>query len=633
MHLFGLSAIQFLMVLGASVAVVAALYRLRLRRRRVEVSFAPLWEKVVLTRPANSLFERLRQLVSFLLQVAFVTLVILAIAEPRLASDGERERSLIIVIDAGGSMQALLDPGDAKPLTRLAQAKTQALELVGELGSSDLAMIIRAGAAPDPLTPFTSDRAKLTEAIEKLRPADGPSDLAGAVRFAARLLPSPRAKIFVFTDRPRDLATAGELRSGPDAVGVLSRGFVRGSGSDEKVRWCRVGKPVDNLVITRFAARLAPESPGEYEVFYEVRNFSNAEANATLRIETDAAPPALIEETPVRLAPGGKASGIIRRLIHSDTVLRARLMVAQTRLPSGGQAFLSANVAGKNAGPAAEWTDALALDNRASAAVAAPRVLRVTLVGGEDFFLEKLLQSDPLIRWTRVASADYTDNGGRTRGSAPTVSDAADVVIFDRCTPESSAPRAIYIAPTGAASPVKASGEIRDAWIDRLADDHPVTRFVGRLSDLNIARAEVLVSEPGDVVLASSAGSPVMIARERAGRRLVAIGFSLTDSDLVLRVAFPKLFRNALNWLASDGVAQPPSAGEERTQAGAPVPHTARDESVCDLRSVPAPADVETERPRLGPAGSAGEAWPWLVAVALALTVFEWFSYHRRWTV
>jgi len=635
MHLFGLTLVQLLSFLGASVLVVAALYRLKLRRRTVVVSFAPLWQKVVRDRPASSLFERLRRLVSLLLQLAFVFLVLLAIARPRLSTDAERERRFVVVVDAGGSMQAVMDLTSGKPRTRLDQAKDAARTLVGRLGETDRAMVVRAGVWPEPATAFETDRRVLLDALQDLEADDCRSNLGDAVRFAQRLVPGAPERVFVFTSSPHDAAL-------PD------------------VEWRQIGKPLGNVAITRFAARLAPESPGEYEILFEVRNFSKTDADVRLRIDALAEPPAspgkgagspadkapdpssprLIEDRPLTLVAGGRVSDVIRGIARADMKLCARL----TR--SDGS----------------ELRDGLPLDDHAFACVRAPRRTHVTVVGTENFFLDSVLKSDPLIEWRRVVPAEYTPQ------------DDADVVIFDNCVPAASAGRAIYIHPKGAGSPVPSSGAIQDAFVDKVAEDHPVMRFMGTLGDLSIAESEALVPGEHDVVLASCAGTPVMLARDHQNRRLVVLGFDLTSSDLVLRVAFPKLFRNAISWIVSGEVRAevgvfltgervaldaPGESVELRKPAGGSMPLAAldgrvtfvpgrvgfyemngrpiavnlSDEAVSDLYSVPAPDGKE--EPGVIPArASVGwELWPLLAGVALVLTLFEWISYHRRWTV
>ena len=595
MQLFGLTALQFGTLLGGSILVVAVLYRLRLRRRTVVVSFAPLWRRVVRDRPATSLFERLRRLLSFLLQVAFVFLVLLAIARPRLSSDAERERRFVMVIDASARMQALTDLTGTPVRTRFDEAKDRMRELVGRLGDTDRALIVCAGLTPEALTAFETDREPLLRAVRLVHPYDCASDLAAAVRFARRLIPEAPERVFVFTDRPRD-------------------------GTFSDVQWRRVGKPLDNLAITRFAVGTPPASPGEYELFFEVRNFGRTEADVRLRVKRLAEGLPVIEDRPLRLVAGGRAVDVIRGVVREDVQL-----VAELTHEDGSPV-----------------RDGLPLDNRAFAVTRAPRITRVGVVGGENFFLDSVLESDPLIQWKRVATQAFITPW------------KPDVVVFDGVSPTAPVPRAIFIAAAGD-WPVKTAGSIKDVFVDGLAVEHPVMRFVGRLGDLNILKSRVLEAEAGDVVLASCAASPVMLARETEGRRLVALGFDLKDSDLVLRVAFPKIFRNAVNWLVSGEVG--PSRthlaagealefharGEHRRFVlrqvgfhdvnGRTVAVNLADETTSNLHAVPGADEKEEDVPSLARASVGWELWPYLVACALALTLTEWVSYHRRWTV
>ncbi len=570
MHLLGLTLAQFGALLAISVAAAAALYALKQRRRTVVVSFAPLWAQVTADRRRTSLFERLRQLLSFLLQVAFVFLVLAAIARPRLGGGDERERRFVVVIDCGASMQARLDASAER--TRFDEAKSLARELVGHVSADDRVMIVCAGLEPEAVTAFEADRRSLFSALEILHPYDARSDLDEAVRFATRL--AGRAdRVVVFTDQA-DVAHQPQ----------------------EKVAWHRVGKPLDNLAITKFAARPLAESPGEWELFFEVRNFTRAEASARLRIERSGARAATIDDRPLKLAPGGAVSDVLHGLAGEDATLRAHLVDEK------GEPL----------------RDGLALDDSAEAAIRAPRVVKVLVVGAADFFLDAALASDPFVAARHVEPKDYAGSG---EGDA-------DAVIFDGFAPAQMPPRAVLINAPGA-------GELRDAFIDRVDESHPVMRWVGRLSDVRIARSRVLAPEPGDVVLASCAGSPVMLAREHNGRRLVEIGFDLKESDLPLRVAFPKLVRNAVRWAATgeapDAAAiagiEPRDGTSDLFWCGTPAPG-------CDFRF----SGTEGKHPPEGgwatQATQAGlELAPALAAIALALTLFEWLSYHRRWTV
>ena len=59
------------------------------------------------------------------------------------------------------------------------------------------------------------------------------------------------------------------------------------------------------------------------------------------------------------------------------------------------------------------------------------------------------------------------------------------------------------------------------------------------------------------VVLARSPESPMLVALERGKLRLLFIAFDLMASDLPLRVAFPILFHNTIEWFQPQRVEFP----------------------------------------------------------------------------
>ncbi|HUW56926.1 MAG TPA: hypothetical protein VMZ92_09835, partial [Planctomycetota bacterium] len=66
---------------------------------------------------------------------------------------------------------------------------------------------------------------------------------------------------------------------------------------------------------------------------------------------------------------------------------------------------------------------------------------------------------------------------------------------------------------------------------------------------------------------------------------------------------------------------------------GRTVAVNVNDEGVSNLHAVPGADEKEEDAPSLARASVGWELWPYLVACALALTLTEWVSYHRRWTV
>ena len=96
-----------LMTVGAALAgAVTLLYLVRVRRRRVQVPFSPLWRKVLQQRSAASLWDRLKRLLSWLLQLLLLALLLLALGNPRREGDVDESRAVVVLVDTSASMQA-----------------------------------------------------------------------------------------------------------------------------------------------------------------------------------------------------------------------------------------------------------------------------------------------------------------------------------------------------------------------------------------------------------------------------------------------------------------------------------------------------------------------------------------------
>ena len=134
----GLSGGQLLALGGAVALGVVLLYLLKLRRRRVEVPFVPLWDGLVEPRVTTALFRRLRRWLSLLVQLAIAALMVFALGDPRPSSAGggcgygglipQDPHHLVLVMDTSASMGAL-EGG----LTRLERAGQEAHALVDKL--------------------------------------------------------------------------------------------------------------------------------------------------------------------------------------------------------------------------------------------------------------------------------------------------------------------------------------------------------------------------------------------------------------------------------------------------------------------------------------------------------------------
>jgi hypothetical protein len=293
------------------------------------------------------------------------------------------------------------------------------------------------------------------------------------------------------------------------------------------------------------------------------------------------------------------------------------------------------------------------------------------LVSDGNLFLEGALLLDENATIDKVAPAGWD----------PAVAARYDALVFDGFTPPSPPPLpALYLDPHGAGSPFAVAGEVGAPFFSDVAEHHPLMRWV-TLRDLNVTRASRFALQPGDVALASSARAPLIAARERP-HKTVAVGFDVRRSDLPLRVAFPVLLVNALEWFAGDEATLQASYATGRTWripmegeraaltdpdgvtatvpvvdgsarhygrkvgfytiapvGGAPHPRALAASLADPAESAIAPVarltvDGETLAPPDGfRPGLRRELWALLALAALAVVLVEWWTYNRRITV
>lgn len=615
--------------LAAGAATLVALYLLKLRRRRLEVPFADLWRRVLSETQSTALWKKLRRIVSLLVQLVLLALILTALLDPRLSAT-QHGRSIAIVVDTSASMQAIDGgPGAAAGRTRLEAAQEEARRIVRGLAGDDEAMIVSMDARPAPRGGFARDDRALLSDLASLRATDTAADLLRALGLAGDAL------------RGRQRPTLVLIGDGAWRQGELDEG-ARALGANIDLRYVPVGSSSDNVGITAFAVRRYQANQTSYEVLVEVQSFRKKASTVTLQLLQDGE---VVETQKLTLGAGERAQRLYPDLAGAGARLEARLTDAH---------------------------DALPRDDVAYAVLPQKRKEKVLLVTGGDLFLEGALLLDENLdvekiapgKWDAAASAKY------------------DAVVLDGFTPETP-PRthALYLDPHGAASPFAVRGRVAAPFVTETAAAHPLMRWVA-LKDLNIAQASTFALERGDVAIASSFKQPIIVARERDGRKTVALGFDLKRSDLPLRVAFPVLLINALDWfagadtglVASYATGRPwrapvPAGASELwvrapdgTRTRAPV-HDGRASYVAaragfyELEAAGAPtrtvavnlanseeSKIEPKQkltadsrqltaPEEGRIGVRRELWGYFVVLALLLAFVEWWTYNRRVTV
>lgn len=629
MELTGLGLAQVLTVLGAFGAGVVVLYLLKLRRRQVEVPFVRLWREILAEKQTTQLLSTLKRILSLLIALAIVALLAWALGDPRWQGASREGRTLVVLVDASASMQAT----DVDP-SRLEVAKREARRLAEGLGPNDRMLVAQMDATTAPLSPLTGERRVLLDAVDRVRPTDVAADLRAGLRFGLDVLrDQPRGELAILSD--------GVLGTVPDEERRLARSGVR-------LSWKKIGRRGRNVGITAFSVRRYPLDKSQSEVLVELWNPGTRNESVELTLLGDGQP---IDVQRLQLRAGERLQRFFANVSGADATLEARLALAdRTR-------------------------DDLPADDRAFARLPERRRARILAVSAGNLYLQAALLLDEYLDVTEVTPSDYaaTIAGGRF-----------DVVIFDNFVPPSPPDaHAIYLyplPPTGVEGPWEVRGLVPRPFFEQIDRRHPVVRWTA-LDDVNVAEALEVVLRPGDVRVAGDPRAPLIVAGQRSGKKVIGINFDVRRSDLPLRIAWPLVLLNSIDWFVEEDTQYlssyrtgetwrvPVPAGVQRATLIAPdgsrrdVPvregraiyagtnagfyrlRAARQETLFAANLGAAEETAIQPAARLEIAGRAARAitagtpgvrehlWIYFVLGAIVILAIEWFTYHRRWTV
>jgi hypothetical protein len=633
MHFTGVPLSTLLQIGAAAGAIIVVFYILKLRRRPVAVPFSKIWNRILRDKEATSLFSQLKRLLSLLLQLALLALLLLALGDPRTAANVLEGRNIVVLLDASASMSAT----DVPP-SRIESARERVRAMVRGLSGTDRMLIAQMDAAATPLTTMTGEIAELEAGVAAVRATDASADFPRALRFAADSLRGLSApEIIVVSD--------GALGDAADVAGPVHLG-------DIKLSYVPVGERAKNVAITAFSVRRYPLDKSRYEVMLEVQNLSDEALDVELSLLGDGQ---LTDLTRLRLNAREKLPRFYPNLSGASKTLEAKLALADGT------------------------HDDLPADDHAYALLPERRRARVQVVTAGNMFLEAALLLDEYLDVTMVAPAAYPGKG------------AYDVTIFDNVAPVVSAGSGsvLYLNPSGTDTPFEVGKLVEDddrsykLGFDEMDAKSPLLRYLA-LGDVNIARARPLKGTKEDKVIASSYKGPLLLQGRRAGRKFVALGFDVRESDLPLRVAWPLFLLNVINDFVEEDVSYI-SSFRTGTVWNIPVASSAAEATLelpgGEKRKVPVkdgravflgqhagfykistgPAPEETSmfaanlsdvaessiKPRDtltvdGRAASAAsefkigvrrEMWIYLLLAVLLVTTVEWLTFHRRITV
>lgn len=490
--------------------------------------------------------------------------------------------------------------------TRFALARKAALDRVADLSPGSRMMIIAAGSRPRVVCPFTPDQTRLSRMIREMAAADAPADIPRALSLALS-----------FAGRDGRILLVGD--------GGAFSGLPEGVAA--RVTPVRIRGGERNLAVTRFEARPDPLGDARLELMVEIANFSPGPTICPLTVRAGRHP-------------------VLERRIGLEAGERKGIVL---QVPDTGEDILTARIAA---------ADDLDVDNQAWVVPARPEKRTVFLVSDGNFFLEQFLKSCPGIR--------LNTSRGLNPAAWPRIVSQNDVVILDRVAPPSAnAGRLLMINALPPDLTVRASGQITAPRITDWKPHSPITRHVD-FTGITMDRAMKLKPGPGAVGVAFSGQYPLICRIDRNGFRGIVVGFDIRDSDLPLRVAYPVLMKNMLDWLhpmpagsrathvaAGESLALPPGPAAvrfpsnrwEKTESGSVIAEEVglykiragktRDgraralaavnlvnAAESDIRPVAAPAPAESVASHTGVALPL-PLWRFCLAAALVLTLAE----------
>lgn len=665
MNLVGLTVAQYAGLLAGAGALVVVFYLLKLRRRRVAVPFGKLWEQVLMDRQATSLLQKLRRILSLLLQLLLLWLLVTALADPREKDAERRGRDIVVLVDTSASMRARdVKRGDG----RIGEARAWVRGALGRLGPRDRMMIVQMDAQVLPLTPLVADRPVLEQGLRQLAASDAEADFARGLRLAADVLTRGREGHVV-------LLSDGVLGEARDAFGPVDLG-------EAQLHWVKIGQGGRNVGLSSFSVRRYPIDRSSCEIFLEVSNSGARDERVELALLGDG------QETLLRRLTVGAGQKVHLSLPGQEAATRT----LEARVALVGEACAQDDdcpAGGRCAGDRlCVFPDDLPADDRAYALLPERRPIKVLAVSPGDLYLAAALLLDEYLDVTEMTPEQYET--WRVQGDP---GEAYETVIFDGVAPEPPSRERgrnlIYLGVEGEAPPLAADGEVTGGiWFDstRSKRQHPLLRYVS-FGDFEVYRAVKTSPLPGDDVIArSEEGTPLAVVRQEEGRHVVMLTFPLRNSDLPLRMAWPVLLMNTLSWYAEqdagfissyqtgrpvhlrvpapseggaatarvcgpgggcrevavhggEAVFVPSRAGfYDVTSGGARTVVAANPQS--PLESIIEPAEaVEVGRRRAATrpptmrAAVGGRIWLWLLMGALGIVLLEWLTYHRRVTV
>lgn len=528
---------QWLIMLAVPPLIIM-LYFLKLRRMPVQVPSTYLWRRTVEDLHVNSIWQKLRKNLLLLLQLLAVLALILACLRPGFRGEETLGDRSIFMIDNSCSMQSK-DLGNS----RLQLAKEAAYEMIDGLSGTDVGMVIGFSDRADVRQGFTTDKAKLRQAVESIVESNRTTDLSEALRAASGLANPGRTSQI---DDLNDIQVAEAL---PATLYIFSDGgfgvpqLDLGNLSAEYISIGSVNPR--NVGILAFTVERNSENPDQIEAFARVQNFGEAAETLSASLTMDGE---LIDATDVSI----------------------------DALASTGVSFQIQNVVEGKLKLELETDDDFAADNTAFAGLDPPRQLEVVLATAGSTALEAGLATEQAQALASIRTIDPAslDSPDVVKLAA---SGSIDLFIYDQCSPKvEPAANTLYLGAIPPSEEWSASPPSGPQFVIDTNRAHPMMQYVD-MGTVRIVEGQTLEMPPGGTSLLRSDTGVLFGVAPRGPYQDAVIGMPLArrtedggvigNTDWPRKRSFPVFLLNALEYLG--GAVS--TAGSKTIQPGRPA--------------------------------------------------------------
>ncbi len=508
------------LLLGLIPPAIIALYFLKLRRQPVEVPSTYLWTRTIEDLHVNSIWQRLRQNLLLLLQLIVVLLAILACLRPGWRGTELVGDRFIFLLDTSASMGST----DLEP-TRLEVAKQRALDLIEQMKSSDVAMVISFSDVPRIEQPYSNNRSALRQAISKIQQTSRRTDIGEALRHASGLANPGR----ISQEGTTEVQVADSI---PATMYIFSDGGVPRvpdfSPGNLSARYIKIGSANPrNVAVVAFSTDRPPDKPEELQAFARLEHFGTEELEVDVALYLN---DTLVDASRVKLAPDAKE----------------------------GLHFLLNNIENGILKLEVQHDDDLSLDNVAYTTINTPRRARVLVVtpGNEALKFAVTTEAAAKVADVSFATPDVLTTEEHQRQA---LGGAFDLMVYDRCVP-TQMPEAntLFIGRQPLSDGWSAEAPKPSPLVIDLDRTHPLMYLVDLGAVLIFESLPLQGPEGARSLIDSDQGSLLMIA-PRQGFEDAVLAFELIgtypDGDVNVktnwprRKSFPVFVMNTLRYL------------------------------------------------------------------------------------